>query len=137
MKFITILLILLSGSLLTSIITFSVLLYQSKNKLNRCNDQNELLKNNQCYHSLEKPLLDNYNYFNNMDIYKQYDLLDEYKQQIIIFTKDIKTCIDTCNNLENCQGFSKYNNFCYLKDKFNESSLQYSPKVNLYKKKSI
>lgn len=135
MRFITILLILLSGSLLTSIITFSVLLYQSKNKLKECNQNLDLLKNNQNILYSENNSLNNYNYFNGMDIYKKFDLLDEHNQQIIIFSKNLQTCSDTCNNLKNCDGFSKYNNYCYLKNKFNESDIQYSPRVNLYKKK--
>lgn len=135
MRFITLLLIFLSGSLLTSIITFSILLQQSKTKLKECNQNLYLLKNNENINISETNLLDNYNYFNGMDIYKKFDLLDEYNQQIIIFSKNLQTCSETCNNLKNCDGFSKYNNFCYLKNKFNKSDIEYSPKVNLYKKK--
>ena len=82
-----------------------------------------LLKNNQNINISETNLLDNYNYFNGMDIYKKFDLLDEYNQQIIIFSKNLQTCSETCNNLKNCDGFSKYNNFCYLKNKFNKSDI--------------
>lgn len=135
MKVITILLILVSGSLLTSIIVFSILLHNSNNKLKKCNKEIENIKSKKNDIMNNKTSLNDYIYYNGMDLYRKNDLLDEDKLQIVIYTKDTSVCSDTCNKMDNCHGFSKYNNFCYLKNKFNESDIEQSMYVNLYKKK--
>jgi hypothetical protein len=127
MKFITILLILLSGSLLTSIITFSILLKKSNHNLIMCNTELKSFKNN------NKTSLNNYLIYNSMDISNEYNLLDEFGEKIMVITKDVNVCSNICDSLYNCNGFSKFNNFCYLKKKCNETDIYYSNKVNFYK----
>lgn len=135
MKFITILLLFLSGSLITSIVTFSILLHNCNKSLNSCiqNQNNQLKYNIQSINAS----LDNYHYFNGMDISNKNNLLDEYKENIIIYTKNLNICVNTCDSIKNCSGFSKYENYCSLKKKINESSIYYSSKVNLYKKNNL
>lgn len=133
MKFITILLIFLSGSLITSIVTFSILLHNCKKSLNNCIKNNNQY-NNQIDNQGINTTIDHYNYFNGMDISNKNNLLDEYKNNIILYSKNLNNCIKLCDSLENCNGFSKFENSCILKKNFSTNSIYYSPKINLYKK---
>lgn len=129
MKFITCVLILLSGSLLTSIITFSILFTINKKKLHNC--ENEL--NNSKYGSK----LDNYILYDNNIVSNEFDLTDELNQIIVIYSQDIQMCYYTCNQLYKCHGFNLYNNYCYFKKKFILSDIQPSETNKVYEKKEI
>ena len=129
MKFIICLLILLSGSLLTSIITFSILFTINKQKLNLCEDT---LNSSTC-----NMKLDNYISYNNTIVSNKFDLMDELNQIIVIYSKDMQMCYYTCNQLDNCYGFNLYNNYCYLKKKFISADIEHSDTNKVYKKKNI
>jgi hypothetical protein len=70
-----------------------------------------------------------------MDSSSKNNLVDEYKNNIILYSKNLNNCIQLCNSLENCNGFSKFENSCILKKNFSSNSIYYSPKINLYIKK--
>jgi hypothetical protein len=127
MKFITCILIILSGSLLTSIITFSILLAINKQKINICDDQ---LMN--CKFDSTP---DNYILYDNNIVSNEFDLTDDSNQIIVIYSKDVKMCYYTCNKLYNCHGFNLYNNYCYFKKKFILSDIQPSETNKVYEKK--
>jgi len=135
MKFITILLLFLSGSLITSIVTFSILLHNCKKSLNNCIKNNNNQLTNQIDNQIINTSIENYNYFNGMDSSSKNNLVDEYKNNIILYSKNLNNCIQLCNSLENCNGFSKFENSCILKKNFSSNSIYYSPKINLYIKK--
>lgn len=63
-------------------------------------------------------IISKYDIYYDTDFYNKYDLLDEYNDKIIIYSKDMKQCYKECEYNNNCYGFSKYNNYCYLKGKY-------------------
>lgn len=81
-------------------------------------------------------LIQSYDIYNNLDFYNSYDILDEYNDKIIIYSKNLKNCYMSCEVLNSCYGFVKYNNYCYLKNKFNLTDANNSTKTILVVKKN-
>ena len=98
-------------------------------------DKNNNQLTNQIDNQIINTSIENYNYFNGMDSSSKNNLVDEYKNNIILYSKNLNNCIQLCNSLENCNGFSKFENSCILKKNFSSNSIYYSPKINLYIKK--
>lgn len=65
--------------------------------------------------------ISNYDIYYDSDFYNKFDLIDDYKDKIIIYSKDINYCYSECNNIPNCFGFTKLHNYCYLKGEYNIS----------------
>lgn len=128
MKFITVLLLFLSGTLLTSIITFSILLSIDKTKLLDCNDKLNILidKNLSDMHIFNAT---NFLFFNNKNINNNFNLFDKFNKSITLSAKNIQNCIDICNGISKCHAFSKYNNTCHFKT--NRSSNNIYPIFNI------
>lgn len=81
-------------------------------------------------------LIQTYDIYNNADFYNQYDIIDEYNDKIIIYSKNLKNCYLSCEVLNLCYGFVKYNNYCYLKGKYNLTDKINSTKTILVVKKN-
>jgi hypothetical protein len=59
-------------------------------------------------------------YYNN-DFYNKFDLVDNYGQQIIIYSINLDGCYQACEENKKCYGFTKYKNYCYLKGSYDLS----------------
>lgn len=81
-------------------------------------------------------LIQTYDIYNNADFYNQYDLLDNYNDKIMIYSKDLKNCYLSCELINECYGFSKYNNYCYLKGKYDLNQKNNASKITLVVKKN-
>lgn len=101
----------------------------------------DLINNNTSQFEQEKKKLEeiiqSYDIYNNADFYNKFDLLDEYNDRIIIYSKDLINCYLACENILDCKAFSKHNNYCYLKSKYNISDKVEIPKTNLIVKKNV
>lgn len=75
---------------------------------------NKTDSNNQTYDTI----ISKYDIYYDTDFYNKFDLIDDYNDKILIYSKDMKQCYKECENNNNCYGFSKYNNYCYLKGKY-------------------
>ena len=53
----------------------------------------------------------NYITYYDSDFYNLYDLIDDYNDKIIIYSKDMILCYKECEQNSNCHGFSKIHNF--------------------------
>jgi uncharacterized protein YjbI with pentapeptide repeats len=69
----------------------------------------------------------NYITYYDSDFYNLYDLIDDYNDKIIIYSKDMILCYKECEQNSNCHGFSKINNYCYLKGKY---ELEYKKNIS-------
>ena len=110
---------------------------KDKNKFN--NESNKL--NETTLKKIEEDkylqLIQTYDIYNNADFYDKYDLYDDYNDKIIIYSKDLKNCYISCENLQGCYAFSKYHNYCYLKGKYDLNQITNASKVSLIVKKNI
>lgn len=70
--------------------------------------------NNQTYDNI----ISKYDIYYDSDFYNKFDLIDDFNDKILIYSRDMKQCYKECENNNNCYGFSKYNNYCYLKGKY-------------------
>lgn len=142
MQSIKIILILLSLYGIASTITFITYIVKYHNLQNECNLQHESDKpadlpntikneitlkdcekfiylnktdsNNQTYDNI----ISKYDIYYDSDFYNKFDLIDDFNDKVLIYSKDMKQCYKECENNNNCYGFSKYNNYCYLKGKY-------------------
>jgi len=69
----------------------------------------------------------NYITYYDSDFYNLYDLIDDYNDKIIIYSKDMILCYKECEQNSNCHGFSKIHNYCYLKGKY---ELEYKKNIS-------
>lgn len=110
-------------------------LNNSDNSLKKCEDNLKLCKKHNAEHHLNETDYDNiiskYDIYYDTDFYNKFDLLDEFNDKIVIYSKDMKQCYKECDTNVNCYGFSKYNNYCYLKNKYNLSEKNNASKVTL------
>lgn len=82
-------------------------------------------------------LIQSYDIYNNVDFYDKYDLIDEYNDKIIIYSRDLKNCYLSCENLKDCYAFTKYNNYCYFKGKYDLNQKNNASKTTLIVKKDL
>ncbi len=82
-------------------------------------------------------LIQSYDIYNNVDFYDKYDLIDEYNDKIIIYSRDLKNCYLSCENLKDCYAFTKYNNYCYFKGKYDLNQKNIASKTTLIVKKDL
>ena len=75
---------------------------------------NKTDSNNQTYDTI----ISKYDIYYDADFYNKFDLVDDFNDKMLIYSKDLKQCYKECENNKNCYGFSKYNNYCYLKGKY-------------------
>lgn len=81
-------------------------------------------------------IIQSYDIYNNADFYDKYDIVDEYNDKIIIYSKNLKNCYLSCEVLNSCYGFVKYNNYCYLKNNYNLTDKTNSTNTILVVKKN-
>jgi hypothetical protein len=97
---------------------------------------NTMLLNGQLTEEDYLELIQTYDIYNNADFYNQFDLLDDYNDKIMIYSKDLKNCYLSCELINGCYGFSKYNNYCYLKGKYDINQKNNVSKITLVVKKN-
>jgi hypothetical protein len=155
MQSIKIILILLSLYGIASTITFITYIVKYHNLKNECNlshesdNKSELpntMKNEITLKDCEKfiylnqtnsnnqtdeSIVSKYDIYYDTDFYNKFDLLDDFNDKILIYSKDMKQCYKECENNNNCYGFSKYNNYCYLKGKYDLSQKNNASKITL------
>jgi hypothetical protein len=88
--------------------------------LNNINDSisdNNISDNNISDNNISD-IVSKYDIYYDSDLYNKYELIDEYLDKIIIYSKDINKCYLECNNNINCYGFTKFHNYCFLKGKY-------------------
>jgi hypothetical protein len=155
MQSIKIILILLSLYGIASTITFITYIVKYHNLQNECNlshesdnksdlpntTKNEITlkdcekfiylnktdSNNQTYDTI----ISKYDIYYDTDFYNKFDLIDDFNDKILIYSKDMKQCYKECENNNNCYGFSKYNNYCYLKGKYDLLQKNNASKITL------
>jgi len=76
-------------------------------------------------------IISKYDIYYDADFYNKFDLIDEYNDKIIYYSKDLNSCYNECENNDKCYGFSKYHNYCYLKGKFDLSQKNNASKITL------
>jgi len=116
-------------------------------KYNNCNNKNVNTNNidntENIYETMYlknrtyQEILDLYDIYNNADFYNKYDLIDEFNDNIIIYSRDLKNCYASCENMNDCFAFTKYNNYCYLKGKYDLKEKTNNSKSILIVKKNI
>jgi hypothetical protein len=94
---------------------------------------NDSVSNNENY----LKLIQSYDIYNDADFYGKYDLYDEFNDNIIIYSRDLKNCYLSCESLNECYAFTKYNNYCYLKGKYDITQKTNASKTVLVVKKNI
>lgn len=115
-------------------ITYIVKYYNLKNDCNLSNNSNlirtdppskndslicpQIINSSDLNNITYENIISKYDIYYDTDFYNKYDLIDEYSDKIIIYSKDMKQCYKECEYNNNCYGFSKYNNYCYLKGKY-------------------
>ena len=116
---IKIILIILSLYSLASTITYIVYIVKYHKALKKtCNS----ITNTVYFDDKIKPEIKNkYQIYYNNDFYKKFDLLDNYGQQIIIYSPNLDECYKACEAHIKCHGFTKYKNYCYLKGMYDLS----------------
>ena len=103
------------------------LVIKSQNNSNTFNNESNIIfPNNNLSNIISK-----YDIYYDTDFYNKYDLIDEYNDKIIIYSKDMIQCYKECENNNKCYGFSKYNNYCYLKSKYDLSQKNNASKITL------
>jgi hypothetical protein len=106
------------------------------NNTNKTNDSNT---SGQPFLNLTNPFIDNnlsqiiqkYDIYYDADFYNKFDLLDEYSDKIIIYSKNINFCYYECDNNPKCYGFTKFNNYCFLKGEYDLSQKNNASKLVL------
>ena len=101
------------------------------NEINEINEPKQNLDENYLQ------LIQSYDIYNNADFYDKYDLIDEYNDKIIIYSRDLKNCYLSCENLKDCYAFTKYNNYCYFKGKYDLNKKNNASKTTLIVKKDL
>lgn len=101
------------------------------NEINEINEPKQNLDENYLQ------LIQSYDIYNNADFYDKYDLIDEYNDKIIIYSRDLKNCYLSCENLKDCYAFTKYNNYCYFKGKYDLNQKNNASKTTLIVKKDL
>ncbi len=101
------------------------------NTINEINETEENLDENYLQ------LIQSYDIYNDADFYDKYDLIDEYNDKIIIYSRDLKNCYLSCENLKDCYAFTKYNNYCYFKGKYDLNQKNNASKTTLIVKKDL
>lgn len=126
-----IIIILISLYGLASTITFITYIIKYNNLKKKCNYESNNLRtedtnkiNNTQSICANNTLVDlsdvisKYDIYYDADLYNKYDLIDEYKDKIIIYSKDINKCYLECDNNKECYGFTKLHNYCFLKGSY-------------------
>lgn len=149
MQSIKIILIILSLYGIASTITFITYIVKYHNLKNKCtfsqkNDDKlelpETIQNEVTLKDCEKFIYNNetydviiskYDIYYDTDFYNKFDLIDDFNDKIIIYSKDMKECYKECEKNIYCYGFSKYNNYCYLKGKYDLLQKNNASKVTL------
>jgi uncharacterized membrane protein YgaE (UPF0421/DUF939 family) len=101
------------------------------NTINKINEPEQNLDENYLQ------LIQSYDIYNDADFYNKYDLMDEYNDKIIIYSRDLKNCYLSCENLKECYAFTKYNNYCYFKSKYDLNQKNNASKTMLIVKKDL
>lgn len=128
-----IIIILISLYGLASTITFITYIIKYNNLKKNCNTNNTnnnylrfeankttnnpYLNNSISYNNISD-VVSKYNIYYDSDLYNKYDLIDDYSDKIIIYSKDINKCYLECDENINCYGFTKLHNYCFLKGKY-------------------
>jgi len=151
MQSIKIILIVLSLYGIASTITFITYIIKYNNLQNQCdlslksdntsnkldlikqenNTKNECLQLNSTDLTNQTLIVSKYDIYYDTDFYNKFDLLDEFNDKIIIYSKDMKQCYTECESNNKCYGFSKYNNYCYLKGKYDLLQKNNASKITL------
>lgn len=100
---------------------------------------NDSININQPFVNLTNPFIDTnlsqiiqkYDIYYDNDFYNKFDLLDEYSNNIIVYAKDIILCYYECEKNSKCHGFTKFNNYCFLKGEYDLSQKDYASKLVL------
>jgi len=102
------------------------------NSIRRENDtKNECLQLNSTDLTNQTLIVSKYDIYYDTDFYNKFDLLDEFNDKILIYSKDMKQCYKECESNNKCYGFSKYNNYCYLKGKYDLLQKNNASKITL------
>ena len=128
MRSTNIIIIILSLYSIASTITFITYIIKYYNLKEECELINQMTNSNNT--NLSNTNLSNtWNYitYYDSDFYNLYDLIDDYNDKIIIYSKDMILCYKECEQNSNCHGFSKINNYCYLKGKY---ELEYKKNIS-------
>ena len=128
MRSTNIIIIILSLYSIASTITFITYIIKYYNLKEECELINQMTNSNNT--NLSNTNLSNtWNYitYYDSDFYNLYDLIDDYNDKIIIYSKDMILCYKECEQNSNCHGFSKIHNYCYLKGKY---ELEYKKNIS-------
>lgn len=128
-------------------ITYIVKYYNLKNDCNLSNSSNlirieppskndslnypQIINSTDINNITYENIISKYDIYYDTDFYNKYDLIDEYSDKIIIYSKDMKQCYKECEYNNKCYGFSKYNNYCYLKGKYDLQQKNNASKIAL------